>query len=173
MNKNMKEINYEKDIRIDEDQLDVEWIEQPELAIKYAKHVAQLRTKVRNLEEEKKSIRSELIIFANENPEDCTGKQKPNAGDLEAYYRTQPGYKEVIDDLLQAQEELEFAELAFQEISWTRKNALENLVKLHAQQYFAGPSVPRDLNMKRAEYNKQKQEKVNAGVAGKIKRKRT
>jgi hypothetical protein len=168
----MKEINYEKDIHIDEDQLDVEWIEQPELAMKYAKHVAQLRTKVYQLEEEKKVTRSELIVEANEDPEGCTGKAKPNANDLEAYYRTQDSYKEVIDDLLAAKEELEFAELAFQEISWTRKNALENLVKLHAQQYFAGPSVPRDLNMKRAEYNKKKQEKVNAGVAGKIKRKR-
>ena len=26
-----------------------------------------------------------------------------------------------------------------------RKDALENLVRLHGQQYFAGPKIPRDL----------------------------
>jgi hypothetical protein len=168
----MKEINYEKDIHIDEDQLDVEWVEQPDLAMKYASNLAKLRTKVRGLEEEKKVVRSECIVEANENPEGCTGKAKPNSADLEAYYRTQTVYKDVIEDLLKAKEELEFAELAFQEISWTRKNALENLVKLHAQQYFAGPSIPRDLSMKRVDYNAKKVEKVNAGVANRIKRKR-
>ena len=28
----------------------------------------------------------------------------------------------------------------------TKKTALENLVKLHGQSYFAGPAIPRNLN---------------------------
>lgn len=41
---------------------------------------------------------------------------------------------------------------AFQE----RKAALENLVKLHGQNYFAGPSIPRDLNKEWVDSEKQK-----------------
>jgi hypothetical protein len=167
------ELNYEKDIRIDEDQLDIEWIEQPELALRYAKQLSSIRAMVNQLEEEKKTVRSELIVQANNDPEGCTGKAKPNAGDLEAYYRTHARYKEVIEDLLKVQEELEYAQLAFQEISWTRKNALENLVKLHAQEYFAGPSMPRDIAAKRKAFNEKKEQKTNSGISDKMKRKRT
>lgn len=142
----MEDLDYEKDMRIDPDALDVEWLDQAPLATRYGQHVADLRRQVARLEEKKKTVRSELIQRANEDPKGCCGKDKPNAADIEAFYRVQKEYREVAEDLLETQYELEFAEVAKNEIAFTRKAALENLVRLHGQQYFAGPSVPRDLS---------------------------
>jgi hypothetical protein len=53
-----------------------------------------------------------------------------------------------------------------------RKDALENLVRLHGLQYFAGPKVPRNLSEER-EYREEQQKKVDAGVAKKLMIRRT
>ena len=166
----MENLDYEKDKRIDETGLDVEWLGQAELAIAYGKHVAELRTKVRNLEEKKKTVRSELILQVNNNSQGLIGKAKPNAGDIEAYYRTSQEYKDAITELNEMYEELEHAENAKNEISFTRKKALENLVILHGQMYFAGPSIPRDLHHEVMQ--KRKAEVSNSAVAGKMQRKK-
>lgn len=161
------ELDYEKDMYTDETALDVEWLHQANLARKYGKHVAELRKQVNKLEEKKKTIRAELIQYANRNPIEACGKEKPNAADIESYYRSQNEYKQVVNDLLDAQYELEYAEVAKNEIAFTRKATLENLVKLHGQQYFAGPSIPRDLSQERMK--KEKQKEVNNKI--RVKRK--
>lgn len=161
-------MNYEEDIRIDESALDVEWLEQGPLAIRYGRHAVHMAAEVRRLEEVKKTIRSELVLEANKNPSKCLGKDKPNAADIEAYYRDHQRYKDVIEELLEAQEEAEYAEVAKNEICFTRKKALEMLVELHGQQYFAGPTMPRDLTEERA--LRQRQKRSDAGVAAKMRR---
>jgi len=142
-------LNYEQDTKIDETALDVEWLEQADLARRYGQYVADLKYEVNKLEEQKKAQRSELIHEANLNPYESTGKKTPNAGDIEAFYRRDPEYQRVVQRLLDKQYELEYAEVAKNEVAFTRKAALENLVRLHGQQYFAGPSVPRDLSKER------------------------
>lgn len=158
-------MNYEEDVQIDETALDVEWLEHGALALRYARHAAQCAAEVRRLEEVKKTIRSELILEVNANPE-LIGKKSPNAGDIEAYYRSHPRYQKAVEKVLAAQEEAEFAEVAKNEICFTRKKALEMLVQLHGQQYFAGPRIPRDL----AEEREIRQKKMNAGIARKMQR---
>ena len=139
------ELNYEQDVLINESALDVEWLNQAELGIKYGKALSRIKSIVERLEEQKKIKRSELILKANTDPVGLIGKAKPNAGDIEAYYRCDKDYKALIEELITHREELAFMEIATNEIRYTRKNALENLVKLHGQSYFAGPNVPRDL----------------------------
>jgi len=143
------DLDFDRDSDIDEQALDVEWLEQTRLAVKYAKNSAYWNDKVRRLEERKKIIRSQIIIRANKSPSKTLGKDKPTASDFEAYYRSQPEYIEAVDALNDAMEEAEYAEIAKNEICYTKKKALENLVILHGQQYFAGPSVPRDLSQER------------------------
>ncbi len=142
----MKTPNYEEDIKIDESALDVEWVEQADLAIKYSKYYLWKRKEQQLIHEKVKTKRSELIREANEDPMKCCGKAKTNAGDLEAYYRTHVDYKETKEEFIEAEYEANLAEIMKNEIAYTRKKALENLVVLHGQQYFAGPSVPRNLN---------------------------
>lgn len=159
-------MDYEKDIRIDETALDIEWLEQATLAMKYGRIWADQKKVVTNAEEKIKIVRAELIKEANENPVKCCNKDKPNAADIEAYYRGHKKHKMAKDEWVEAQYELDMAEVAKNEISFTRKAALENLVRLHGQQYFAGPSVPHDLSALR----EQKQKKVNSIVGSQMKR---
>lgn len=165
----MTELDYEKDMKIDPDALDIEWLEQAPLALQYARYLGEIRAEVKRATEQKKIKRSELIQEANASPEACCGKAKPNAADIEAYYRTHDDYKEVVEKLISQEEELAYAELAFNEIAWTRKKALENLVTLHGQQYFAGPKMPR--NISKEWKAKQKQRNTNAKIACSMRRK--
>ncbi len=160
-------LNYEEDVRIDEDALDVEWLDQPMVALKYVRYVAELRHQVTALEEKKKAIRSELIDEANRNPKELLGKEKPNASDIEAFYRRSEKYKEVVEKLNDKNYELELAEGAKNEITYTRRESLKHLVWLHAQQYFAGPSTPRDLSQEweKREKNKRSNKTASKGIS--------
>ena len=149
-------MNYEKDLRIDVDALDTEWADQPALALKYCRHYAECVKELQEAEEEIKITRSELIKEANENPVGCCDKEKPNAGDIEAYYRNHDRHKKAKEQMIVLQYEVNMAESAKNEFSFSRKAALENLVILHGQQYFAGPKVPRDLSK---EYQKKHDQK--------------
>ena len=153
----MSELNYEKDIRISEGDLDLEWLSQAELAMKYGRIWAAARKKLTLAEENIKVIRAELIAEANEDPKKCCKKEKPNAADIEAYYRTHPEHQQAKKEWVEAQYECNMAEVAKNEFSFTRKAALENLVQLHGQNYFAGPKVPRNLSKERD--NKEGQQK--------------
>jgi hypothetical protein len=143
------ELNYERDIQIDESVLDLEWLDQASLAYKYGRNYADCRRRFTEAEEKVKIIRSELVKKANEDPKGTCGKDKPIAADIEAYYRSHPDHIAAKDEWVQAQYDLDMAEIAKNEIGFTRKAALENLVKLHGQQYFAGPKVAVDLHTKR------------------------
>lgn len=145
MTEEYQELDFDKDMRIDETALDVEWLNQPRIAMQYCRNFAYLTKVVSRVEEKVKTKRSELINKVNENPVHYCNKPKPNAGDIEAYYRTHPDYKDLKEELINATYEKDMAENAKNEISFTRKKALEYLVILHGQQYFAGPKVPRDL----------------------------
>jgi hypothetical protein len=169
-----KEINYKEDVKIDFDNLDLEWVDQPELARRYARHLSSLKREVGRLEEKKKTIRSALINEINRDPAKYTGKDRPNAADIEAAYRTDKEYIETVEELLDAQEEAEYGEHVYNEISFTKKKALEQLVQLYISQYFAGPSVPRNLReeyMKKKEEMEKKQKAVNIGIREKLQRK--
>lgn len=160
-------MNYETDIRIDETCLDVEWLEQASLAMKYVQHYAECRKRLTLAEEKIKVIKAELIKKVNEDPVRFCNKEKPNIADIESYYRNHSRHKAAKEEWVEAQFELDIAEGAKNEISFTRKMALENLVILHGQQYFAGPKVPRNLSDERKR-KQEEQKRSNAGISSRI-----
>lgn len=162
-------MDYENDIRIDDSALDIEWIDQAELSLKYGKIWAEAQRILTIAEENIKIIRAELIQKANEAPMKTCKKEKPNAADIEAYYQQHPDHIQAKEEWIDAQYECNMAAVAKNEVSFTRKAALENLVTLHGQQYFAGPSIPRDIHAER----ERRDVKVNAGIAKKIMRRRS
>jgi hypothetical protein len=163
----MQDINYERDIRIDESALDVEWLEQPRLMVKYAQH-ATACTKVAELAEQHLDVlKADLDKDIRQNP---------------GMYSIKNPTVEAIKNAIIANETIQEANKAWIEakfeanMAWNavkafehRKSALENLVKLHGQQYFASPTVPRDLS---AEWTKRSsQQKADAAIV--IGRRRT
>lgn len=163
-------MDYEKDLKIDENALDIEWLEQASLAMRWAKNYAVCRRRLTEAEEKIKIVRAELIKKVNRNPDKYLGEGvKPTAPVVEAYYRLHSKHIEAKEEWVEAQFELNIAEAAKNEISFTRKAALENLVILHGQQYFAGPKMPRNLNDE-VQKRKERQEKANKRVSKKMKR---
>lgn len=154
------ELDYDKDSEIDETALDVELLEQGNLARKYAKHLVHIRKLEKKAHEKVKTLRSELIGKTAAEPLETTGKKSPNAGDIEAYYRRDEEYKTAKQDWIEAFAELEYAEQAQKEISYGRRKSIEGLITLHGQQWFAGPKVPRNLT----EAREARQKEANAKV---------
>lgn len=175
-------INYAQDIRIDPEALDVEWLKQPDIELKYIEAVAELAKEKDYAHEAVKTIRSELIQEANENPEDCCGKERPNAGDIEAYYRTHKKYKKARKEMIELEAELQVLTDMKDMIHFTRTKSLENLVKLHGEGYFAGPSVPRNLireannwekrRKRQTAFKDERRKRVDKAVGRKLRRKK-
>jgi len=157
-------MDYEKDIKIDETALDVEWLNQPLLAVKYGKYYAECFKELQQTEENIKVIRAELIKKINDNPELYLGDGvKPTGPNVEACYRNHKDHKRAKEEWIEAQYNLNIASAAKSEISFSRKSALENLVILHGQNYFAGPKMPRDLSFEAQKQELQKKSDISVG----------
>lgn len=139
-------MNYLKDIRIDETALDIEWLEQAELAIRYGRYWNECNEEYVRAEENIKVVRAELIAKANDDPDKYLGAGvKPTVANIESFYRNHKLHKEAKERWIKAMTAKNEAEIIKSEIAFTRKAALEALVQLHGQNYFAGPKIPRDL----------------------------
>ena len=156
-------MNYERDIHIDETALDVELLEQAGLAIKYGEYWAQCNEEFVRAEENVKVVFSELILAINSNPEKYLGDVKQTDAKVEAAVRVHPKHIEAKERWITAMTNKNNAEIVKNEISFTRKTALEVLADLYGQNYFAGPSVPRNLKAER-ERKQEKRKENNARV---------
>ena len=154
-------MNFEKDVNIDETILDVEWLEQPSLMLKYGKLVVEARKEYDLAKENLDVVKAELDKEIRSNPEKFELAKATESAILSAIL-THPRYKEASERLIEAKYNLSMYQTAANAID-AKKSALENLVKLHGQQYFAGPKVPHDLSAERQKMHAQKK------VDGKIK----
>lgn len=141
----MKELDFKKDVEIDCNQLDVEWLLLPQLISSYGRALAEANSRLRKAEQKEKMVRSELILLAGEKGEKVLGAGvKPTAQSIEAYFRSHPDHIAAKEELLAAAEEAEMLQNAFNAIN-SKKPALENLSRLYLANYFSTPRDPRDL----------------------------
>ena len=142
----LEEGEFDRDTMIEPTALDVEWVEQPSLARKYGKLLAYWTLRMEKAKEQYEVVAAKLDKQIRESPATfgISGKVTEtviaNAVKLSAEYRA--AYKEYLDVRY---EYMVVKEAGMRAIDH-KKAALENLVKLHGQQYFAGPNVPRDLD---------------------------
>ena len=158
-------LDYEKDIKIDENALDLEFLDHANKVVQYAQVFADAKSEERRLHDLVKVTRSDLIDAVNNDPEGTTGKAKPNAADIEAYYRRDAKHKRAKEDLNRAVSEAEIAEMIYKAFSYNRKSALENLVSLHNAQYFAGPREPRNIGNEKKKWNDRKEANKNIKIS--------
>lgn len=163
-------MNFEKDILIDEGALEVEWVNQPALAMQYGIYLARAYRTFQKAEENVKLVRAELIKLLIDDPDEYVETGTKITGPIiESFYRNHVRHKDAKNEWVEAQYELKIAEIAQKEISTTRKAALQNLVTLHGQNYFAGPTLPRDITFEVRKRNETSE--GNARIAKRIKRK--
>jgi len=146
-------MNYERDISIDETALDVEWLDQPRLMLKYAQYAAKCKTELDRAKEALDVVKAELDREIRQNPGDY-GVNKITESAVQSAILVQPQYQQASKDYTDSKYEYEIAVAAVRAID-QKKTALENLVKLHGMSYFAGPQVPRDLS---TEWQKKQQQ---------------
>ena len=177
------DLDYAADVTIDTDALDVEWLRQPQLMLKYCRHAASMANLVDITKERLDVVRAQLDKDIRSDPgkygiEKLTEGAIQNAlilvGQIdsateegEELQSTLRPYQEASSAYIQAKYESDMAKAAVRAID-QKKDALENLVRLHGQQYFAGPSVPRDLSKEWEERERSK--RVDAKIAKAMKR---
>ena len=157
--------NYEKDVTIDPDALDVECLGQPGLIFKYSKKSAEAQQELSNAKEKVELEKAELDKKIRTNPKKY-GIEKITETVVLNVILTQFDYKDAVRIYQDAQFEVNILRGVMDALN-NKKSALENLVKLHGQNYFAGPSVPRDLTKEWEQ--KEKQDSINSGIANKMK----
>jgi len=152
--------DFQQDLKIDPDGLDVEWARQPRLALKYHEAVARSRSKMERLKQQFDVKHAEVSRRIRKNPE-AHGMEKQTERAVELAVALDREIRELNDQLIDAKEELELLQAASRAIDHKR-DALENLVRLHAASYFAGPTTPRDL---RGEFEKMENTSRNDVIA--------
>lgn len=161
-------MNYEADIRIDDGALDLEWLEQPSLMMKYTRLLADAEKELDLAKEELDLVKSDIDKDIRLNPDKYDLSKVTDAAVLAAI-STQTGFKRVSKRVVDARYEvnvLKGAVKAFEQ----RKDALENLGRLLALNYFAGPKIPRDLSNEK----KLKEDRItrqNEGIRKSLRRK--
>lgn len=164
----MSKSNYEQDIEINPDALDVAWLEQPRLMLQYSKLSAKMRRELDMAKQELDIAKAEADRKIRESPEDY-GLAKVTEASVSNAILNEDGYKDAYETYLSAKYESDMASGAVNAFEH-RKSALENLVRLYGQQYFAGPSIPRDINK---EWEKRKQQEASNATVGKMTRRTT
>ena len=156
--------SYVLDMEISPQDLDVEWLEQPNLMMKYTKKLAELREKRDLIKEEVELTRAQLDREIRESPGEF-GLDKINNDVVANTILTIEDFQTLSKKLIRANYEVNVMAGIVQAVE-QRKQALENLVRLHGQQYFAGPTVPRNLK----EELENRHQAVNRGISEKLKR---
>jgi len=153
-------MNYEADIRIDETALDLEWLEQASLMLKYTREQADTMKEEELAKERLDLVKAELDKEIRTNPESFD-IVKITEGAIQAAILSHNKYQRASKELIDARYNNLVAKGAVRAFE-QRKDALENLARLHGQQYFAGPKVPLDIT--REWEKKKKQERADRSV---------
>lgn len=132
-------LNYDKDVMIEPDALDLEWLKQPKLYMKYAELSAEAEREVRRCKDELKLVDASVELDIRENGE---GKvtDKRVAAEVEVHEE----HIKAVHDLNEALYHAQICQAAVKAMDH-KKTALENEVRLWAGSYFSGPKEPRDL----------------------------
>ena len=166
-------MDYEKDIEIDHNALDVEWLGQPNLLMRYSRMASDAQRRADLAAEKVKVVKSKLIKAVSENPEEYLGKVKPTVQAIEAFYHSHEDYIAAKEEHIEAVYELNLLQAAVSAIH-QRRTALENLVKLMSMEYFIGPRTPRDIDAEMREVFAEsniRTKRSNERVAKEMKRK--
>lgn len=151
----MGKLNYEKDMWIDDTALDVECLHQPQLMMRYSRALADAKREVTRLKEQLDIVRAELDKKVRTDP-DKYGLDKITESVVTNTIMLDTQYQAAVDDLRDAQYEVNMLIGAVDSVQ-QRKDMLEALIKLHGQQYFAGPKMPRDLSFEARQRYRQRE----------------
>ncbi len=155
-------MDYETDIVIDESALDIEFLDQARLFMQYSRNEHATRRDMDYAKERLDLVKAKLDKAMRADP-DKYDIARISEGAIINSILLQPEFEEANKAHIEAAYEYGVARAAV----WAfdqRKTALENLVRLHGQQYFAGPRIPRDLTEERQLRQRHSDQKVGKAM---------
>lgn len=162
-------MEYKDKIKIDEDALDIECLNQAENMLDITSEMANCQSTMDNLKDALDVIKAELDFKIRKNFGEY-GLDKTTDALVANTVLRQEEYQEASAEYLEAKHAYQTAKGAVDAFE-QRKSMIEALIKLHGQQYFAGPKIPRNLHDERAEQRERKQ-RSDAKVGMKLKRRK-
>jgi len=134
---------YERDLKIDKDNLDVDWTNQPALYMKWAERHAQALYERDKKKDQLELVRAELDSALRTNPDAFGFDKKPTESAISAWITSQDKYKKANLALIEANKDSLILAGAREAMNHKR-SALENMVKLWLGSYYADPNIPSD-----------------------------
>ena len=157
-------LDFQADLAINPDELDIAALEQSNLAMKYSREAAHYSRIVKKCQEKVKVTRSKLIKEVNDDPEKCLGKgQKATGPNQEAYYRDHPSHIAAKKELIDAEYQYDLVKAAADHVAFQRSKMIQVLSSLLNAEYFAAPGFARDLKKEwdRRKHKKDMNERAN------------
>lgn len=139
----MDEEKLAKDRTIDPEQLDVECVRQADVFFQWAEQAIVAKEVLERLELELETVDAMLQLDVRADPKKYNLETTTEAA-IKAAVRTTRKYQELSERVIKQKRRCALLDKAVAAMD-QKKKMLELLTTLHGQQYFAGPSVPRNL----------------------------
>jgi len=146
--------NIIEKLSIDQDALDVEWLDQPKVFFEISAELADSKKKLERIKLAVDVTVAELAKNIRENPEQF-GISKVTESAIKEAIATSPEQNQAMKRIIAQKHEVEILQAGVSSFD-QRKRALENLVTLHGQQYFASPKEPKNVDTTSFEDSKKK-----------------
>ena len=131
--------DFKEIVKINKFHLDEEWLGQPSLFYTFAEELAEAQRVYDKLKEKLEIVKAELSIAIVKKPSNF-GLHKTTQALIESTLLLNDEYKEALEEVREAKYNVSVLQSAVKALE-QRKSALENLVKLHGQSYYAEPQV--------------------------------
>jgi hypothetical protein len=155
-----------EDIRVNPEALDVEAAQQAELFFKWAERAVEARADMDRAKLAVDLIEARLGIRMRAKPE-LYNLTKVTDPAIASAVKRHEKYLDAFQTFLKAKETSALMEKAAEAME-QKKRMIEVLITLHGQEYFAGPSVPRDLGAAWSENQKQREGRTNDKLRDKV-----
>lgn len=142
-----QEYNYEEELSIDPLALDIEWLDQASLFMRYAEAQADARLEMDQAKENMEQVRAKVDSAVRRGfyaSSESGKKERLTETQVSNLVTQHTEYRSAVSDYLTSKHNYEILAAAVKAFE-QRRAALENLVKLQGLNYFAGPVEPRDL----------------------------
>jgi len=162
----MEENDFQKDLEIDIENLEVEACLQAELFFKWSKIARDAREAYDRAKLHLDITEASLAREIRENPKQHGIKGRLTEGSIQETIKTNKVYTAAVNNYIQARGESDILARAVAAMD-QRKRMIEILVQLHTGEYFAGPDIPHTPKEFNQMIKQKKGEKTHEKMVGK------
>jgi len=140
--------SFAEELEIDKYNLDEEWKRQPYLCYKWTSLVAEAEKRLDDVKSRRDLCKANLDAAVRRNPQEYgLLKEKPTEAAILGVIVANDTYRELEEKYIEAKRKFGIAQAASRAVDH-KKQALENMVKLFLNNYYAEPFVPKDAQDK-------------------------